>query len=162
MRLLRAFIAVGLPPETYAALQTQAAQLSHDDDSLVAESLRGAVMSHRDWLIADGARGQLRAQWATLFEEFDAVICPVMPTPAFPHDRSGDVETRRIAIDETDAPYGAQLAWAGVATAPGLPATAVPIGLSPEGLPISVQIVGPWLRFEPAADDRGAASRSAG
>jgi amidase len=145
VRLLRAFIAVGLPPETYAALQTQAARLPDDDDSLAADSLRGAVMSHRDWLIADGARGQLRAQWATLFGAFDAVICPVMPTPAFPHDRSGEVETRRIAIDGTEVPYGAQLAWAGVATAPGLPATALPISLSPEGLPIGVQIVGPWL-----------------
>ena len=28
---------------------------------------------------------------------------------------------------------------------PGLPSTAIPIGLSPEGLPVGVQIVGPWL-----------------
>ena len=28
---------------------------------------------------------------------------------------------------------------------PGLAATASPIGLSPEGLPVGVQIVGPWL-----------------
>jgi amidase len=145
VRLLRAFIAVGLPPEAYAALQTQAARLAHDDDSLVAESLRGAVMSHRDWLMADGGRAQLRAQWARLFGAFDAVICPVMPTPAFLNDRSGDMETRRIAIDGTEVPYAAQLVWPGVATTPGLPATALPIGLSPEGLPIGVQIIGPWL-----------------
>jgi amidase len=145
VRLLRAFIAFGLPPEAYAALQTRAARLSHDDDSLVAESLRGAMMSHRDWLIADEARAQLRAQWATLFGTFDAVICPVMPTPAFLHEHSGDMDTRRIAIDGTEVPYANQLVWPGVATAPGLPATALPIGLSPEGLPIGVQIVGPWL-----------------
>jgi amidase len=34
---------------------------------------------------------------------------------------------------------------AGIATLPGLPATALPIGLSPDGLPIGVQIIGPWL-----------------
>jgi amidase len=145
VRLLRAIVAYGLPPEAYAALQTRAAGLSHDDDSLVAESLRGAVMSCRDWLIANDALAQLRAQWARLFRAFDAVICPVMPTPAFLHTRSGDVDTRLIEIDGTEAPYGHQLVWPGVATAPGLPATALPIGLSPEGLPIGVQIVGPWL-----------------
>ena len=34
-------------------------------------------------------------------------------------------------------------AWGGVATVPGLPATAAPIGLSAAGLPIGVQIIGP-------------------
>ena len=37
------------------------------------------------------------------------------------------------------------LLWPGVATLPGLPATAVPAGRTAEGLPIGVQIVGPWL-----------------
>jgi len=73
------------------------------------------------------------------------VICPVMPTPAFPHDHSGRTDERRIAIDGVAHPYIDQLIWAGVATAPGLPATAVPLGLSPEGLPIGAQIVGPFL-----------------
>jgi amidase len=35
--------------------------------------------------------------------------------------------------------------WAAPATLPGLPATALPIGRSPEGLPIGAQIIGPWL-----------------
>ena len=42
-------------------------------------------------------------------------------------------------------PYPDQLAWPGIATLPGLPSTAIPIGLSREGLPVGVQIVGPWL-----------------
>ena len=76
---------------------------------------------------------------------FDAVICPVMPTPAYPHDHSGDQEARRINVDGKDYVYPDQLAWPGIATLPGLPATAIPLGLSPEGLPVGVQIVGPWL-----------------
>jgi amidase len=103
------------------------------------------VLSHRDWVMADGGRARLRAQWRELFKSFDAVICPVMPTPAYPHDHSEDQEERRIDIDGKDYPYPDQLAWPGIATLPGLPATAIPIGLSPEGLPIGVQIVGPWL-----------------
>ena len=35
--------------------------------------------------------------------------------------------------------------WAGVATLPGLPSTAMPIGLSEGGLPIGMQIIGPYL-----------------
>ena len=73
------------------------------------------------------------------------MICPVMPTPAYPHDHSAEQEARRITIDGKDHVYPDQLAWPGIATLPGLPATAIPIGLSPEGLPIGVQIVGPWL-----------------
>jgi amidase len=145
MRLLRAYIGFSLPPEAYAGLQAMAAQLSPDDHSLAAESIRGGVLSHRDWLIASARRARLRAEWAALFAEFDAVICPIMPTPAFAHDRSGDPDTRRLLVDGTEMPYADQLVWAGIATAPGLPATAIPIGLSPEGLPIGVQIIGPWL-----------------
>jgi amidase len=145
MKRLRAFLAFALPPEVYAGLRATAARLSPGDDSLAAESLRGAVFSHRDWLAVDDGRAKLRMQWAAVFGAFDAVICPVMPTPAYPHDQSPDVETRSIAIDGVEVPYVDQLIWAGLATLPGLPATSAPIGLSPEGLPIGVQIVGPWL-----------------
>jgi amidase len=113
--------------------------------SLTAERLRGIALSHRDWLTADAGRTRLRAQWRELFKSFDAVICPVMPTPAYPHDHSEPQEQRRIDIDGKDYVYPDQLAWPGIATLPGLPATAIPLGLSSEGLPVGVQIVGPWL-----------------
>jgi amidase len=145
MRMLMSFLAASFTPENYAGARAAAAQLAPDDASLGAERLRGIALSHRDWLMADGGRARLRAQWRELFESFDAVICPVMPTPAYPHDHSDDQEARRIKIDGKDYVYTDQLAWPGIATLPGLPATAIPIGLSPEGLPIGVQIVGPWL-----------------
>jgi amidase len=145
MRMLMSFLAASFPPEVYAGAQGMAAQLAPDDISLAAERLRGITLSHRDWVIADGGRTRLRAQWRELFKSFDAVICPVMPTPAYPHDHSEPQETRRVDIDGEDHVYPDQFAWPGIATLPGLPATAIPIGLSPEGLPIGVQIVGPWL-----------------
>ena len=52
---------------------------------------------------------------------------------------------RRIRIDGKDYVYPDQLAWPGIATLPGLPSTAIPTGFSPDGLPVGVQIVGPWL-----------------
>ncbi|MGO8914256.1 MAG: amidase [Bradyrhizobium sp.] len=145
MRMLLSFLAVGFTPETYAGALAAAANLPAQDMSLRAERLRGIALSHRDWVTGEGARAHLRAQWRALFKSFDAVICPVMPTPAYPHDHSPDQETRRIDIDGKDHVYADQLAWPGIATLPGLPATAIPIGLSTEGLPIGVQIVGPWL-----------------
>ena len=145
MRMLLSFLAVGFTPEAYDGAVAEAAKLPAEDMSLKAQRLRGIALSHRDWVMADRGRARLRAQWRALFEHFDAVICPVMPTPAYPHDHSADQETRRIDIDGKDYVYPDQLAWPGIATLPGLPATAIPIGLSPEGLPVGVQILGPWL-----------------
>jgi len=146
MRMLLAVLSASFPPEVHTGAQAAAAALDAADLSLKAERLRGIALSHRDWVIADGARARLRAQWRELFTRFDAVICPVMPTPAYPHDQATeDQEVRRISIDGEDHVYVDQLAWPGIATLPGLPATALPIGLSPDGLPIGVQIVGPWL-----------------
>jgi amidase len=145
MRMLMSFLGATFAPEIHAGAQQAATKLAPDDISLAAERLRGIVLSHRDWVLADGARARLRAQWRELFGTFDAVICPVMPTPAYPHDHSPEQETRRINIDGKDYAYPDQLAWPGIATLPGLPATAIPIGLSPDGLPVGVQIVGPWL-----------------
>ena len=145
MRRLLSFIGTFFLPEVIAGAKAAATQLSPDDKSLAAERLRGMTQSHRDWVLDEGARARLRAQWHELFKSFDAVICPIMPTPAYPHDHSLEQEQRRIVIDGKDYVYPDQLAWPGIATLPGLPATAIPLGLSPAGLPVGVQIVGPWL-----------------
>ncbi|WGS21547.1 MULTISPECIES: amidase [unclassified Bradyrhizobium] len=145
MRMLLSFLAATFPPEVYAGACAAAAALPASNTSLQAERLRGIALSHREWVIADGARARLRAQWRELFKSFDAVICPIMPTPAFPHDHSPDQEQRRILIDGEPHVYTDQLAWPGIATLPGLPSTAIPTGSAPDGLPVGVQIVGPWL-----------------
>ena len=145
MRMLMSFLGAFFAPEVIAGAQAGAAQLTAENKSLAAERLRGMTQSHRDWVLDDGARGALRARWRELFKTFDAVICPIMPTPAYPHDHSPQQEARRIKIDGKDYAYPDQLAWPGIATLPGLPATAIPLGLSPEGLPVGIQIVGPWL-----------------
>jgi amidase len=145
MRMLLSLLGATFLPEIYAGAQAAAAQLSPDDMSLRAERLRGITLSHRDWVMASGGRTRLRAQWRELFNSFDAVICPIMPTPAYVQDHSPEQETRHILIDGKAYPYPDQLSWPGVATLPGLPSTAIPTGLSPTGLPVGVQIVGPWL-----------------
>jgi amidase len=145
MRMLMGFLAAFWPAEQYEAVRAAAAELKPDDTSLAAERLRGMSISHRAWVLDDGARARLRAQWRTLFGEFDAVICPIMPTQAYPHDHSPEQEKRRINIDGKDYVYPDQLSWPGFATLPGLPSTAIPTGFASDGLPIGVQIIGPWL-----------------
>ena len=145
MRMLIALLEASSPADVYAATQERAAKLDPADTSLAAERLRGAVLTHRDWLAADTGRNRLRAQWRALFAEFDAVICPVMPTPAYPHDHEPNQNKRVIDIDGQAYPYVDQLIWPGIATLPGLPATAIPVAMSPDGLPIGLQIIGPWL-----------------
>ncbi|GAB3744827.1 amidase [Amycolatopsis oliviviridis] len=133
------------PVDEYEQLQIRAAALSPDDQSLDAAGLRGMVLSHRDWIEVNNRREHHRHGWRQLFAEFDAVVCPVTPTPAFPHDHDPDLLARRIDIDGVEYPFFDQLVWAGLATMPGLPATAIPTGLSPGGLPVGVQLIGPMF-----------------
>ncbi len=145
MRLLSSVTTGYGPPDRYQQAQSAAQALKPDDQSLGADRIRGAVSSHRDWLTADVARARLQWQWSELFREWDAVLCPPMPTAAFPHDHSSPMWARHIEIDGKEYPYFDQLVWPGVATAPGLPATAAPIDRSETDLPIGVQIIGPYL-----------------
>jgi len=143
-KLVFAFSQAFAPPEAYRRVEAAVAQLSPDDQSLGAWRLRAAIMSHRDWIAANAQRGQLRQQWRALFREWDVVLCPPAVTPAFPHDHA-DPNSRQIEIDGKRYPYRDQSVWPSLATTPGLPATVAPVELSKAGLPIGVQIIGPYL-----------------
>jgi amidase len=67
-----------------------------------------------------------------------------MSTPAFPHNHT-PVPERTIEIEGKSFSFFDLLVWPEIATTPGLPATAAPIGLTDTGLPVGVQIVGPYL-----------------
>ncbi len=98
-----------------------------------------------EWMGLLDAQLLIRRQWARLFEGFDVVLAPSLGTLAFPHDASPDMFARTIPLNGEQTSYFAQIAWSGVATLPHLPATAAPIGLSKAGLPIGIQIIGPYL-----------------
>jgi amidase len=141
--LLSAIFDADLTADERAQADAAAAVLSPDDQSFDAARLRGLTMSHGAWIRTSRVRTGLRARWQALFREVDIVLCPPMPTPAFPHDHSR-YSAREADIDGKQVPYGDQVAWAAIATSTGLPATAAPI--EHEGnLPIGVQIIGGYL-----------------
>ncbi|WP_396915702.1 amidase [Mycolicibacterium sp.] len=144
-QLLFSGSAARFPVDSYEQLLARADGLSADDQSLDAARLRGMVLSHRDWIEVNNRRELHRHGWRQLFGEFDAAVCPITPTPAFGHDHDPDLLGRRLDIDGVEHAYFDQLVWAGVPTMPGLPATAIPAGRSPEGLPVGVQLIGPMF-----------------
>ena len=119
MRLLLPAFSASWPLEQYDQVKAAAAALPPDDNSLTAERVRSAVLSHRDWMAANSARAGLRERWRRLFVEWDAVICPTMPTPPYPHDHSMPDYARRIDIDGKEYPYQDQLVWPGSRHGPG-------------------------------------------
>ncbi|WP_340646585.1 amidase family protein [Phenylobacterium sp.] len=104
----------------------------------------GAISAH-EWMGLQDGQLALRRQWETLFERFDVVLAPAFGCVAFPHDLSENAGARTLMINGRHTPYFAQMAWAGLATLPNLPATVAPVGLTKEGLPIGVQIIGAYL-----------------
>jgi amidase len=144
VQLLMAFFGADVPEEVYRSLQSATAALPPDDVGLPAMRLRGSVISHRDWIKTDRVRGVIADQWRRFFRDWDVILCPVMPTPAFAHDHS-DINARRMLIDGKEIPYADQSMWISIATLTGLPATAMPIDRSDDGLPIGMQIIGPYL-----------------
>jgi amidase len=141
--LLLAGFSLDLPPKDRIEAEAVARNLSPEDQSLLAYRLRGVTTGHPEWVRASRTRDFLRARWQELFRsDIDVVLCPCMPTPAWPHDHSMPDQSRKFNVDGKTVPYYDQLVWASIATLTGLPATAAPIGKSDNGLPIGVQIIG--------------------
>lgn len=109
--------------------------------ALFAEGPRGSA-DQAAWAEADGQRRNIGRQWRALFEHWDIVLCPAMPTTAFP-PREGDPMGTVLAHDGIEIAYESQPLWGSLATLAGNPATSVPLGLSPDGLPIGAQAIGP-------------------
>jgi amidase len=99
--------------------------------------------SHREWMAADAVRRRLRKEVAGVFERFDAILAPITPVVAFPHDHRPFGKRRLTLSTGEQVPYVSMLNWIALATALHLPATAIPAGPAASGLPVGVQLIGP-------------------
>jgi amidase len=92
---------------------------------------------------AFAARQKLKDRMAEFFRDYDAILLPVGPVTAFPHDHSEPFFARTLQVDGQTVPYPTMLCWIALATTLHLPALALPAGQSAAGLPVGVQLVGP-------------------
>lgn len=107
--------------------------------------VRGSTTRHRAWLTANERRMQMRKRWRDFFADWDVVLAPVSPTVAIPHDHSPNQTERVIDVAGHERPYNDQMRWMGLFGVVYLPATAVPIATHSNGMPIALQVVGPFL-----------------
>jgi amidase len=141
VQLLYPVILATIPRSRFDAL----AAMPIEDEGPLTNTARFATLRHRDWLRANEQREQLRAVMADFFREVDALLMPVAVVPAIAHDHSEPFADRVIRTTDGSRPYLDMFGWIALATLTYLPATVVPVGLTAAGLPVGIQIVGPYL-----------------
>jgi amidase len=140
--LVLPIIGTGLPDDDFAAFAELEA-VPGDDPMLTAG--RALASRYRSWAHANANRQRQRAAWATLFQHHDVVLAPVMPTTAFPHDTDRPITERVVDVDGTAVPHLIAMAWCGAIGAMLLPVVTLPIGPTSAGLPVGIQVIGPFL-----------------
>ncbi len=104
-----------------------------------------STMSHRDWLLLTEKRDRNRRLWSKFFEGFDVLLAPVAFVSAFEHQQEGTLYTRSLKVDGQTRPYSDLIIWTSQFGYVYLPSTVVPVGWTNEGLPVGIQVVGPYL-----------------
>lgn len=144
--LLQSALAGGVPRDTieqYAAAT---------EDTPVARTKRLFAMRHREWLSYNERRLQMRKKWEEFFTKWDAILLPVMPCAAIPHDHAEPQAGRIAWVGGEQRPYWDLITWMAPAGACYLPVTVVPVGCLADGLPIGIQIIGPYLEDRTTLD----------
>ena len=142
LRLL-APIGAGLAsPEVAERWRVEAAARDYEPDPRDAVAWQHwAGITHTDWLAADEERQRLAARWREAFADFDAVLLPVAPVPAIPKDQAPLGVDRWLEIDGVRRGWRELFAWSTLPGTVHLPAVSAPVGLTPDGLPVGVQVV---------------------
>jgi amidase len=153
--LLDPIMSVGLSPKAISALEVHATKATPTDP--LGNFARNAFIRQREFVVWLEMREHLRAKWAQFFEDFDVLLCPVTPIPAFAHDHSQPQPTRTLQINADKRAYDELFVWNSLATCSHLPATVAPIGRA-GALPVGIQIVGPYLEDRTCLDFAGRAS----
>jgi amidase len=142
--LISAATSPGRTDEEFEALQEIIKNKSSEDPTLVMRASASTVV-HRDWLLLAETRDKNRRKWWNFFKSWDVLLAPVAITAAFPHQIEGNLYTRTLDVDGGERPYADLIVWTSQFGYVYLPSTVVPVGNTKEGLPIGIQVVGPYL-----------------
>jgi len=147
--LLHAYISGGASDSEIQELREQAN--SNDTDLSNIRTL-AYTNPHKYFREQESKRLKAREDWQRYFSEYDAFILPVAFVPAFPHinkpwylNNPDPAKKRILTTPEGDRDYDDMIFWISFATLTGLPATVFPVGITETGLPVGLQIIGPFL-----------------
>ena len=120
--------------------------LEHHREQLKPEVIwnieKGYEVTAREIAEAELARGALFHWTAEFFRTYDLLVCPAASVPPFDVDVRYVTEINGVQLDN-------YISWALITfaiTLTGCPAISVPCGFTRSGLPVGLQIVGPWGR----------------
>ena len=102
----------------------------------------GLKVTPMDFAVAEKARAALFQKFRELFERYDLVLTPASPVKQFPVEQNFPTEINGKKLEN----YTDWIASSFLITLMSLPAGSAPAGLTSEGLPVGMQIIGP--RFE--------------
>jgi len=147
-----ALVASGMAPGLSCAqrrvLAAGARRRGERFDEVFARAMEAPAHERRR---AVAARRRFRAALDELFKSYDVLVAPITLTPAFRHLAATSVwpsplrPAPHLDVDGAAVFYGFQLVLPAVASVPGHGATALPVATTGEGLPIGVQVIGPYL-----------------
>jgi aspartyl-tRNA(Asn)/glutamyl-tRNA(Gln) amidotransferase subunit A len=135
---------IALTEQAAAAFVRSSDELAKSDRAYRDVIEQGRKYLGTDYIQANYRRAALRETFRRLFEHYDLLITPTVATTAFAVGELGidEIDGRRVDRHLGWSPFS----WPMNLT--GLPAATVPCGFDCEGLPIGMQIVGPWLGEE--------------
>lgn len=123
------------PSEIYRPMLTESASMLSAD--VRARLLAGLAFTSAELRRAAVYRSWFASRFGSLLLDVDVILTPTVPFPAVPHG------TRSVRVGGVDVDIFALLPrFTGLASMWGAPAVSLPAGLSGDGLPIGIQLIG--------------------
>jgi amidase len=147
LTLLSAVTSARVPEE---ARRNRIEVLRSRGDEWAAAQRRGIEGGAPDYIAWIGQRELYRGAWRAFFDDCDVLLAPAWLGPAFPHfdnpwPPTSDSIRHTVDVNGKPALYELGLVYPSVSTMAGQPATAFPVGLTRDGLPLGLQAIGPYL-----------------
>ena len=140
--LTTAFQASGVNEAQRKALE---GELGGPHEEVARATLEAVRAPYEDWEKRHVERLKTRQVWYEYFKSFDVFLSPVAILPAFAHDHTMPRHRRWVDSESGKRPYQDLSLWIAHAGLSGCPATVAPVAQTPGGLPIGIQIMGPFL-----------------